>query len=726
MQQVLVRKGRVSVENVPAPLVEDGHVLVEVAYSLISTGTEASIVENSGQLPLGRAIEQPEKLRRLAVNLRKQRISKIVGQVKRELRGLSQPLGYSCSGIVIQIGRGITDIQPGDRVACAGAGVANHAEIVLVPRNLLVKVPDHCDLKSAASVTLGSIAMQGVRRAAPELGEVVGVIGLGLLGQIAVQLLKAAGCRVIGIDLDPRRVGISEQLGADFAFVSGQIDVLNEIRHLTDGHGLDTVLITAASSGNTIVQQAMEMTRKKGRVVVVGAVGLGLERSPFYEKEIDFLISCSYGPGRYDENYEKRGGDYPYAYVRWTENRNMTEYLRLVAEHRIELASILEREYALDQVPLAYEALRAETNRPLGILLRYPMNLDDVQNGKLTTKVVFHTKSINDKINMAVIGAGSFARNVHLPNLKSLSDLYHIRAVVSATGSNVTTVAQQFGTDYASTDYEEVINDPETDAVLIATRHHLHAQQTAAALQAGKHVYCEKPLALDEEQLDQILAYFGYTCSSFEGGDLPFISSDSQPVLMVGFNRRFSPAAQRIKAIARHRQNPLMVTYRVNAGYLPPDHWVYGPEGGGRVIGEACHMFDFFQFLTDSVVTEMCVQRLGPRTEHISSSDNVCVTLHYTDGSVCSLLFTSLGNDQLGKEYVEIFVDGKVLTLDDYEVLDLFGVKLRPISEKLGGNKGHLEALRAFGEAIKRRDQSPSGMISASLTSIRVNNLISD
>jgi len=420
MRQLLVRRGRISVENIPAPLIVSGHILVDVAYSLISVGTELNIVEQSGKSLINRAKEQPEKVSKVIKYLRNQGINKTVAELRRQLNVVS-PVGYSCSGIVIQVGKGVGHIYPGDQVACAGAGIANHAEIVLVPRNLLVKVPEGCDLKAAASVTLGAIAMQGVRRADPRLGEVVSVIGLGLLGQLTVQLLKSSGCRVIGFDLDARRVTIARQMGADHAFISTEVDVLNEVSHLTSGYGVDTTILTASSRSSSIVQQAIEITRKKGRVVVVGDVPLSMKRAPFYEKEIDFLISCSYGPGRYDELYEKQGLDYPYAYVRWTEERNMQEYLRLVAAEKVSLESILEREYSIADAKLAYEELKTSEEKPLGVLISYGLEeeSEERRDDKLATKVEFGPFKQSRKINVAVIGAGSFAKSMHLPNLLS-------------------------------------------------------------------------------------------------------------------------------------------------------------------------------------------------------------------------------------------------------------------------------------------------------------------
>lgn len=689
MKQVLIRKGQILLENVPAPMIETGYVLVEVAFSLISTGTELSAVQSSDQSLLQKAWDQPEKIKKLWEHLRKQGIQKTVAKIQGQLEQAT-PTGYSCSGIVIQVGKGVTDIQPGDRVACAGAGIANHAEIVLVPCNLTVKVPDGCSLKDAASVTLGAIAMQGVRRADPRLGEIVAVIGLGLLGQLSLQLLKATGCRVIGLDLDNRRVERARQLGADFAFNPAGLDFKNEIRHLTGDHGVDATIITASSTSDAIVQQAMELTRKKGRVVVVGAVGLNLKRSPFYEKEIDFLISCSYGPGRYDERYEKKGQDYPYAYVRWTENRNMQEYLQLIAEGKVNLASILEREYSFDLAQQAYDDIQMANEKPLGIILRYPNDSESLQDEKLKSKVMFNQKSISEKINIALVGAGSFAKGMHLPNLRKLSDLYHIRAIISTTGSNAKFTAQQFGADYASTNFQDVLNDPNVDAVLFCTRHYLHAQQAMQAAQAGKAIFLEKPMALNKNELDQLTGVLQET-------GVPF---------MVGYNRRFSPASRRVLEIIEGRQNPIMIFYRMNAGYLPLEHWTQTEEGGGRIIGEACHIFDLFRYFIGAPVAEINVTAITPHTEHIRSGDNLSVTLRYEDGSVATLLYTALGSPDFGKEYMELYADGKVLVLDDYRALRVYGATGKGWMSS-GQDKGHLEELREFAHYIQGRKGIP-------------------
>lgn len=685
MKQVLIQKGTAVVENVPAPLIKLGHVLVEVSHSLISTGTELAGINQSRKSLLQKAIEQPEKIQKLVGYLRDQGINKTISKVQ-DTQNISSPTGYSCSGIVVQVGEGIKDIKVGDRVACAGAGIANHAELVLVPRNLVVIVPDNCGLQDAASVTLGSIAMQGVRRTDPRLGDIVAVIGLGLLGQITVQLLKAAGCRVIGLDLDPSRIELARKFGLERGYNPFEIEILNEVRHITGDHGVDATIITAASESDTIVQQAMEITRKKGRVVVVGAVNLEMARSPFYEKEIDFLISCSYGPGRYDEQYERKGLDYPYAYVRWTENRNMQEYLRLIAASQVDIRSIVNRVFDIAKASEAYELLKSSEDKPLGVLLSYP--LDEKSSGrKFDKRVILKPHKSTDKINVALVGAGGFAKDTHLPNLQKLADLYHLRAIVSSTGSNSKISAQQCDADYATTDFDEVLQDKSVDMVLICTRHNLHAPMAIKAAQAGKAIFLEKPMALNHAELDE----------------LETVLKETQVPFIVGFNRRFSPAAQKARTILSSLNCPMMLLYRVNAGYLAQTHWTQTEEGGGRTIGEASHMFDLFQFLVSPAqAVEVSSTSIGSQAGHLSNTDNVVTTVRYDDGSVATLLYTALGTKSFSKEYVEIYADGKVLVIDDFHSLEIHGMRVQGWESRIQ-NKGHLEELREFAEHILGR-----------------------
>ncbi len=677
MKQVIVRKTGVVVEDVPAPALDDNSVLVETAYSLISVGTEMSNVAATQKSLVRQALEQPQKVLKVVEIAQREGVSRTIAKIRGLTEGGSAT-GYSCSGVVLQVGRNVTGIRPGMRVACAGAGRANHAEIVSVPRNLVAEVPEGCGMADAASVTLGAIALQGVRRADPRLGEIVAVIGLGLLGQITVQLLKAAGCRVIGVDLDPRRIELAKSFGMEAGLTVAEDDVLTMVKHWSGGQGADSVIITAASSSDEIVQQAMEMCRKKGRVVVVGAVGLGLKRSPFYEKEIDFLISSSYGPGRYDARYELEGQDYPYAYVRWTENRNMQAFLSLVAEGRVNVKALIERQYDVSQAPQAYAELQTAPTKPLGVLLTYKTEAASTAR-KLETKVSLKPAAKLGRIGVAVVGAGGFAQGMHLPNLQKLSSLYHLCAVVSATGHNAKAVAQQFNAEYATTSYEEVLADPNVDMALICTRHHLHASQAIAAARAGKAILLEKPMALNKAELDELAAVLKET-------GVPFI---------VGYNRRFSAYAAEARRHTAKRVNPLFMRYRMNAGFIPLSHWVHGPEGGGRITGEACHIVDLFTSFTESAIVSVSASRLQPATGSISAADNVTATLKYEDGSVAVLDYFAVGSKQFPKENLEIHFDEKTIVIDDYKSIRGWGVNVKPISSRIS-EKGHIQELEAF------------------------------
>jgi predicted dehydrogenase/threonine dehydrogenase-like Zn-dependent dehydrogenase len=679
MRQLLIRRGSPIVLDVPPPLVEPGHVLVAVAYSLISAGTELSSLQGSGRSLIRRALDRPEQALKVLDHLRQQGVRRTVGMVQGKLSSAT-PIGYSCSGTVVQVGAGVTDLQVGDRVACAGAGKANHAEWVIVPRNLVAPVPSTVSLRDAASTTLGAIALQGVRRADLRLGEWAAVIGLGLLGQLTAQLLRAAGIQVLGFDVDPRRVEKARAAGAALAFSTTDVDPRQEVGQLTEGHGVDAAIITAASQSDAVAQQAIELTRARGRVVVVGAVGLGLQRSPFYEKELDFLIARSYGPGRYDSRYEEQGLDYPYAYVRWTENRNMAEYLRLLAERQVDFAALAEAEYSLDEADQAYAALQRAEDRPIAVMLRYPDAPPDTPPSSTRRIDLRAPAPRNGRLRVALVGSGSFAQGMHLPNLQRLADSYEIRAIVSRTGSSARLIGEQFGAAYVTAEYNEALADPEIDMVLITTRHHLHAEQAIRAARAGKAIFVEKPMAIAKDELERLAEALHET-------GVPY---------MVGFNRRFSPAARRARELLAGRKNPLMIIYRVNAGYLPLDHWVHSEQGGGRIVGEACHMFDLFQYLVGPArVVDVGATAIVPKVEHLSAADNVAATVRYSDGSVATLFYSAMGAPELGKEYVEIYAGGKVLVIDDYQRLSVHGASAKGW-EASTQDKGHLEELRAF------------------------------
>ncbi|HEU4698115.1 MAG TPA: bi-domain-containing oxidoreductase [Gemmatimonadales bacterium] len=694
MKQVLIRRGQAVVEEVPAPGVERGTLLVQVEASCISVGTELSGIRQSGQPLWKKALNQPQKVRAVLQTVAAQGLQNTRSQIEGKLAA-GEPTGYSAAGVVLAVGEGVEDLRPGDRVACAGSQCAHHAEVIRVPRNLCVPVPEGLDAAAASTVTLGAIALQGVRRAGPTLGETFVVIGLGILGQLTVQLLRANGCRVIGTDLDPERIRLARAHGLEVGLNPAEDGDVAAVARLTGGIGADGVIITAATPSDAVMAAAFGMCRKKGRVVLVGDVGLHLNRADFYAKELDFFISSSYGPGRYDRAYEEEGLDYPVGYVRWTENRNMAEYLRQVAEGRVEVAPLLSATFPVAEAAQAYEALRAPGAKPMMVILTYP---PAAGAGAAAAAAAAGARAIANphakaarpgQLRVALVGAGGFAKGMHLPNLQSLSEHYQLHAVVSRTGHNAMATAKQFGAQYATTDYARVLADPEVDVVLIATRHDLHARQALAALEHGKHVLVEKPLALTQGELDEIAGFFGALPA-----DAP------TPVLLTGFNRRFSPYARRMAELVRGRTNPMIANYRMNAGYIPLDHWVHTAEGGGRNLGEACHIYDLFTFLTDARVEAVQALPIRPATGFYSATDNFVATVRFTDGSVGTLTYTALGAREHPKEQMELFGDGAVVTLDDYRRLSVAGRRGEGLTTRTM-EKGQREELLAFARAIK-------------------------
>jgi len=695
MKQVLIKPGKAVLEEVPAPQVESGTILVCVKYSCISIGTEMSGLKSSETPLWKRALKEPKKVKKVLEMAAMQGISKTHKFIKSAVAS-GQPTGYSAAGIVLEIGEGVEDIVAGDYVACAGSQCAYHAEIIRIPRNLAVKIPKNLNFKAASTVTLGAIALQGVRRAQPTLGETFVIIGLGIIGQITAQILKANGCRTIGTDIDPERVHMAEKMGLYMGLHPDCGNQTEQVARMTDGIGCDGVIITAATPSHKVVSTAFQMCRKKGRVVLVGDVGLNLNRSDFYQKELDFFISTSYGPGRYDNVYEEKGLDYPVSYVRWTENRNMVEYLRMLSQGNVRMDPLISRIYPIEKANEAYESLKEEKQRPIVVLLSYPED-EDHRATKHTIPNLLAKPAIKGCIRIALIGAGSFAKGMHLPNLQALSDYYHIQAIVSRSGHNAQSTAKQFGANYASTDYRQVLDDPEVDAVLIATRHNLHTTMAFQALKAGKHVFVEKPLCLKQSDLDVIKAFYDSTLKTQES---------SLPILMTGFNRRFSPHMRRIKEIVINRSNPMIINYRMNAGYIPLNHWVHTEEGGGRNIGEACHIYDLFTYLTEAKAINVWAQAITPQTGHYSRQDNFVVTITFDDGSVATLTYTALGNKDYPKEKLDVYVDGKILIMDDYRNLIIHGAKIKGIQTKFS-EKGQKAEILAYAKAIKMGGEWP-------------------
>jgi predicted dehydrogenase/threonine dehydrogenase-like Zn-dependent dehydrogenase len=735
----------VVVARMPRPVVQPGTVLIRVEYSLVSVGTEvAPLRPSSASAPDTPAIERgldrarvlkhyfraslrdPRKAARRLSQIIEYRLTRArrtavatVGAAAApapapsDLNAQGWGIGYSAAGEVVAVGEGVHDLAVGDHVAAAGAGQANHAEFVSVPRNLVCRVPAGCAIKYAASATVGAIAMQGVRRAAPQLSERVCVIGLGLIGQITVQLLKAAGCRVIGLDTDPERVKRALALGLD-AGASDADSCKALVRDLTGGFGADRTLMTAATKSHAVINLAMELTRAKGTVVIVGDVGLAVDRAVFYRKEIDLLMSTSYGPGRYDAAYEAEGHDYPYAYVRWTLNRNMQAYLELIASGRLNFEALIDRVVPIDAAPATYDELaRADGVLPLGVLLHYPAD-DHAEEEPTRVTLRGHRQVPPDRINYALVGAGAFGTGMLVPQMRKRADRYFLRGIVSRTGTQGSNFARDNQVQILTSDLDAVLRDPDFHLVVIATRHRDHADQVIRSLSAGKHVFVEKPLATSWADLEQLVGVYS--------------AQPEEPLLMVGFNRRFSPALQLLKERLKGRRSPLMIQYRLNAGYIPLDHWVHGSDGGGRNIGEACHMYDVFRFLAGAPARSVDAVAIDPHDLPYARNDNFTATISYDDGSVASLMYTALGpKGGLGKEHITVFCDGEAFIVDDFKKLTKAsdGSVLWQSGEP---DKGHFEELSRFADAIAAGGDAPISVgeiFETSALALEVEDLIS-
>jgi len=603
-------------------------------------------------------------------------------------------LGYSCAGDVVAVGENVSEFAVGDRVACAGGGAA-HGEFACVSVNLAAKLPKGVDHRAGASATVGAIAMQSVRRAELALGDRVAVIGLGLIGRLTGQLCKAAGCHVIGIDLDPDRVKAAIGSAIDDG-ASNENDALTLARRVSDGHGVDAVIITAASKSDAPINLAMKLARRRGRVIISGDVVIHPARSDFYRKEIDLRMATSYGPGRYDVTYEDQGRDYPIAYARWTAQRNMASYLELVNAGKVDFLSLVEAEYGIDDAPTAYEKLLADGRKPLAVLLSYP-DTDRVtpEASAVMTRLVELVDGLplrKGPVNFVLLGTGAFGQSMLVPKMLAHPGLYQFYGVVTRHGPQGANFARSLGVSRIASDPAVFFGDTNAHLFVIASRHHEHAEQALACMAAGKHVFVEKPLAITWDQLHRFI-------EGYERIDKP-------PRLMIGFNRRFSPAVVRLREALAGRRGPLMMNYRMNAGYVPPDSWLQGEHGGGRNIGEACHMYDVFRSLAGAQVESLHAAPIGERSSDRLANDNFIATLRYADGSVATLTYTALGpREGLPKERLEVFCDGQAYVVDDYVRLIKAGAAT-PLWEG-AVDKGHAEELLQFGRAVAEGKPSP-------------------
>ena len=697
MKQVVqnIQNGKQTVESAPDPVPRPGQVLIANAASVISAGTEKMVVELAGKSLLGKARERPDHVRRVLEKVRNEGLLSTVAQVRAKLDE-PMPLGYSSSGVVLACGRGVEEFKPGDRVASNGP----HASIVCVPRHLCARIPDGVPDEQAAFAVIAAIALQGVRLARVGLGDTVFVVGLGLIGQITAALLRSAGCRVLGTDLDGSKCELGRRMGCEEAAVGLGA---SRVAELTGGLGADAVLVTASTDSSAPVELAAEAVRKRGRIVAVGAVGMTLPRPPLYLKEAEFVVSCSYGPGRYDADYEDRGRDYPAAYVRWTEQRNIQAVLDQMGAGRLDLAPLISHRYPVEEAEQAYALISGGDEPYLGVVLSYPETDPEQPRRSIVLGV-----GRRGEVGLAVIGAGNFARMVMLPALRQ-ERRFRPRVLCTAGGMSALHGGRKFGFEIATSDVEMVLGDPSVDAVFVLTRHDDHAELVVRAIEAGKHVFVEKPLALTEDELAAV-----ERALAGRGPDAP--------LLMVGFNRRFAPTAVAAREHLAQTGAPLTVMYRFNAGAIPADHWTQDADvGGGRIIGEACHAIDLATFLCGSPPTRVFGESVGGEAAPSITDDQAFITLRHANGSTSCVAYLAGGDKAFPKERIEVFGGGRICVIDDFRALTrVAGGRSKRQSSRQ--DKGHQAEVVAFADALTGAGPVPipwDQLRAVSLASIR-------
>lgn len=692
MRQVAQKQadGRLEVLEVPRPVVRPGGVLVRTAYSLISAGTERSSVEVARKSLLGKARARPDQVRQVLDSVRQQGLGETYQRVRSRLDQLS-PLGYSSAGVVVEVGADAGGYAVGDRVACAGAGHAAHADYNFVPRNLCAAAGT-LPLDDAAFGTVGAIAMQGVRQADVRVGESVAVIGLGLIGLLTVQILKASGCQVLGVEPNAERAELARSLGCDH---TAEPDAaVDRAAAMTGGVGVDAVLITAATSSSAPVALAGELCIDRGTVVMVGATGMEVPRPIYFEKELDFRLSRSYGPGRYDPEYEEKGVDYPIGYVRWTEQRNLASFLALVADGKVRVRPLVTHTFPMDRAAEAYDLITDGSEPHLGVLIDYGME-DPAVEGEEAERIAVGESvrgAVEGDVGVGVVGAGAFATGVLIPALEA-QDGVHLAGIASASGLSARGAAENHGFAYAAPDAAALLDDPAVNALVVATRHDTHGPLVVQAIEKGKPVFVEKPLAVSEEDLEAVK-----------------VAADaaSSPLVMVGFNRRFAPTTRQLVEFFAETTEPVVMSYRVNAGFLPPDHWLHDPEvGGGRIVGEGCHFVDLMMFVAGSPPVEVFARALPDSGRY--RQDNVSVQIRFANGSVGTLTYLANGDRAVPKERLEVSGGGATAILDDFRRITLArdGKVQKTGRLRAKQDKGHRAEVAAFVEAVRSAGPSP-------------------
>lgn len=701
LKQILqsLKTGETTVADVPAPSLRCGHILVNTSHTLVSAGTERMLVDFGKANWIDKARQQPDKVRMVLDKVRTDGLATTLDAVQSKL---DQPLalGYCNVGTVSEVGSGVEGLAPGDRIVSNGG----HAQVVCVPKNLTAKIPDNVTDEQASFTVLAAIGLQGIRLVKPSLGECVVVTGLGLIGLLTVQMLRAQGCRVLGIDFDPSRLELAREFGAEVVNPGKGEDVLAAAAAFSRGRGVDAVIITASTKSNEPVSQAATMCRKRGRIVLVGVTGLELSRADFYEKELSFQVSCSYGPGRYDPAYEEAGQDYPVGFVRWTEQRNFEAVLDLMASGRLELDSLISHHFEVEQAEAAYDLL-ASGESSLGIVVRYPPiegvgprvvelqgseHLKGKENSKAASTGEFAVPAAGTA-NVAFLGAGNYAGRVLIPAFKAAGARLH--TVVSGGGVSSVHYGRKHGFAQASTDGAAVLADSAVNTVVIATRHNAHAQQVMDALRAGKHVFCEKPLCLTHQELSDIQA---------EAEKRP------EQLLMIGFNRRFAPHVVTMKSLLDKVAEPKNLVMTVNAGAIPADHWTQDPEqGGGRIVGEACHFIDLLRHLVGSPIVAQHSVAIGRHGGIEITEDKATILLSFADGSVGTIHYLANGDKSFPKERLEVFCAGRVLQLDNFRKLNVYGWPNVKGSRLFRQDKGQKACALAFVKSICEGSSAP-------------------